>query len=255
MTPTSRRCDEIGLPVEGLRNRNCNHMTQCTCADWMLTSFITDSVICSYSLTHQSSLILARWQANWPLYNIIYFICYNFLLHRGTNLMLYFYKFSACRYSSCFTASLIWYTKIFLVLVQLCQWWYYDMDLVTKDRYSNMDLTVFYYLIFEINTRQLDSWRATCFTCYKSYISYKCTISIEWECDSMASCSSAISVLEVSCAKIWCKFLARLSLALHNVVYKQQLSRCAMYMSDTPMDTPMASLGWKIDITGSAALL
>jgi len=29
------------------------------------------------------------------------------------------------------------------------------MDLVTKDRYSEVDCAIFYYLIFEINTRQL----------------------------------------------------------------------------------------------------
>jgi len=50
------------------------------------------------------------------------------------------------------------------------------MDLVTKNRYSEVDFTIFYDLIFEINTRRLDNWRATCFTCYKSLISYKCRL-------------------------------------------------------------------------------
>jgi len=35
---------------------------------------------------------------------------------------------------------------------------------------------------------------------------------------------------------------------LHNFVYKQQLSRCVVRMSDTPTDTPIPRLGWKIDI-------
>jgi len=74
----------------------------------------------SYSLTHQSLLVLARRQANRQLYNIVYFICGNSLLYRGTNLMLYFFnKFSACRYGSCFTASRIWYTKIFQIRICL----------------------------------------------------------------------------------------------------------------------------------------
>jgi len=80
------------------RNLQIN-VTQYTHADWLLTSSVTDSVICSYLSTHQCSLVLARWQANRPLkiLCIAYFNCSHFLLYRGTNLMLYFFKFSACR--------------------------------------------------------------------------------------------------------------------------------------------------------------
>jgi len=40
-----------------------NYVTQYMHAVWMLASSVVDSVICSYSLTQQYSLVLTRWQA------------------------------------------------------------------------------------------------------------------------------------------------------------------------------------------------
>jgi len=86
--------------------------------------------------------------------------------------------------------------------------------------------------------RWLDSWRATCFMCYKSFVSYECMISIEWECDSMASCSSAIFVLEVSCTRSLYKFLVQVfyrcvtGIIVVSIIVCEWICRASVYLNN-----------------------